>query len=327
MKKILILLSLTLVLMGCSQTKSANENAVSVGILQYSQHPALDKTYEGFKKALSDNGFSEDDNIVFNFNNAQSDSATNETIADKLVNDKHDLIFAIATPSAQAVAQKTQDIPVVIAAVTDPQNAGLVESNELPGGNITGVSDLTAVKEQIDLLHTLIPDAESVAVLYASSEDNSRLQANMAKEAIENLGMKALDASVSEINEIEQVTQSLVGKVDAIYIPTDNLLAEGMSTVSMITMAKEIPVIVGEKGMTEAGGLASDALDYFNHGYMAGLQAAQILKGEALPKDMPIGYLEDEHRELVINEDVAEALNIMIPEDLKAKATFVKWNQ
>ncbi len=309
-----------MILVGCSNDN--NEDTINIGIIQYSDHVALDKSYEGFIAALEENGYK--DKITISYNNAQSDSATNETIADKLVNDQSDLIYAIATPSAQAVANKTEDIPIVVAAVTDPKASGLVESNENPGGNITGVSDLTAVVEQIDLLHKLIPDAKNVAIMYASSEDNSRLQAEMAKEALSVKGINYVEASVSDINDIQQVSQSLVNKVDAIYIPTDNLLAEGITTVTSVTIEHGIPTIVGEKGMSEGGGLASDAIDYYNLGYQAGLSAIEILEGKNAG-DIPIKYLDASNREVVINTDVAEQLNIEIPEDLLNSATLVKW--
>lgn len=324
MKKIMIMVLITLLtLVGCSSENSGN--ALKIGVIQYSNHVALDKSYEGFKAALAENGYVDGENIVINYSNAQSDSATNETIAEKLVNDQSDLIYAIATPSAQAVANKTEDIPIVVAAVTDPQASGLVESNEKPGGNITGVSDLTAVVEQIELLLELVPEVNNVAVMYASSEDNSRLQAEMAISALKEKGIAYTEATVSDINDIQQVSQSLVNKVDAIYIPTDNLLAEGITTVTSITVEQGIPTIVGEKGMTEGGGLASDAIDYYNLGYMAGLQAIEILSGTNTPSTMPVKYLDENNREIVINTDVAEQLNIEIPESLKSKATLVKW--
>jgi len=314
-------------LVACGQEAKKGKDDVEVlkiGILQYAQHPALDQANEGFVQALADQGFVNGENIKIDFQNAQGNQATTETIADKLVNDGNDLIYAIATPAAQAVAQKTQDIPVVVSAVTNPENAGLVDSNEAPGGNITGVSDLTPVAEQIALLQELLPDAKRVAIMYTNAEDNSRFQAELAKTAIEAAGLEWIEATVSDISQIQQVTESLVGKVDVIYIPTDNLMAEGIATITMVATDKGIPCIVGEPSMVAGGGLATDGIDYYNVGYLAGLQAAKILRGEATPATMPIEYLGNEDREIVINKEVADELGIVIPDFLLDKVIEAK---
>lgn len=321
MKKYILLLVGLIVLVGCN-TKS--DDVINIGVIQFAKHSALDQSYEGFVAALNDNGYKDGENIKLNFNNAQGDFAVVESIASKLVNDNSDLIYAIATPSAQAVANKTSEIPILISAVTDPENSGLVKSNEKPGTNVSGVSDLTPVKEQIEILRTLLPQAKTVAIMYASSEDNSKIQAEMAKAELEKHGIAYIDASVSDMSEIEQVAQSLVNKVDAVYMPTDNLMAEGIQTVTMVLNERNIPSIVGEKGMTIGGGLASDALDYYNLGYLAGEQAVKILKGEVEISDMPIGYLSADEREIVINKTVAEQLNIIIPEILLDVAIIVE---
>ena len=316
---LVLLVCLSLVACGQEEKKVDNDVVVKVGILQYAQHPALDKANEGFVQALADQGFVDGDNIKIDFQNAQGNQATTETIADKLVNDGNALIYAIATPAAQAVAQKTQDIPVVVSAVTNPENAGLVDSNEAPGGNITGVSDLTPVAEQIALMQELLPNAKTVAIMYTNSEDNSRFQADLAKVAVEAAGLEWIEATVSDISQIQQVTESLVGKVDVIYIPTDNLMAEGIATITMVATNHGIPCIVGEPSMVMGGGLATDGIDYYNVGYLAGLQAAKILRGEATPATMPIEYLGKEDREIVINKEVVEALGIIVPDSLLDK--------
>ncbi|MDF9824640.1 putative ABC transport system substrate-binding protein [Breznakia sp. PF5-3] len=323
MKKIsmlLLTLFMGVMIVGCDDKDDA---VTHIGVIQYAEHPALDQAYEGFLAALKDEGYKEGDNLAIDFKNAQGDPSTPETIANKLVNDQNDLIYAIATPAAQAVAQKTSEIPVVISAVTDPKSSGLVKNNKKPGTNVTGTSDLTPVNEQIDLLTQLLPDAKKVAIMYTNAEDNSRFQADLAKKAIEKAGLEWSEAKVSDMSQIQQVTQSLVGKVDAIYIPTDNMMAEGMSTVSMVANKNNIPCIVGEGGMVKNGGLATYGINYYNLGYQAGLQAAKILKGEN-PADMPIEYLAAEDCELTINTTVAKELGITIPQELKDKATLVE---
>lgn len=302
-------------LTGCSQ---GNAKLKKVGIVQLTEHPALDATYEGFVEGLKEAGFEDNVNIKIDFNNAQGDQSNCVAIASKLVNNESDLILAIATPAAQAVAGKTTEIPTVITAVTDPKTSGLVDSNEAPGGNVTGTSDLTPVKEQIDLLVQILPDAKRVGVLYNSSETNSQFQADMAKEAIEAAGLEYIAATVSNTNEIQSVVQSLVSKVDVIYTPTDNMIAEGMPAVASVATENKIPVIVGEEGMCKSGGLATYGINYFNLGKQTGAMAAKILKGEAVPADMPIEYLTD--CTLMINKAVADELGIKIPQYLLDKA-------
>ena len=242
--------------------------------------------------------------------NASGDQSACQTVASKFANDKKDLILAIATPAAQAVAGAVTDTPVLITAVTDPAESGLVDDNQKPGGNVTGTSDLTPVKEQIDLLKQILPDAKKVGILYCSAESNSEIQAQMAREAIEAAGMTSQDFTVSSSNEIQTVVQSMVGKVDAIYAPTDNTIAAGMTTVGMVAGDNNLPVICGESGMVDNGGLATYGIDYYQLGYMTGQQAVRILTEGASPADMPIEYLPVEKCELTVNEETAATLGI-----------------
>ena len=287
-------------------TAAVDAKTYKIGVLQLVQHPALDKTNEGFVAALKDAGVKVD----FDQQNAAGDQSACQTIANTLVSNNSDLIFAIATPAAQAVAGATDTIPVLLSAVTDPAASGLVESNEVPGGNISGTSDLTPVKEQIDLMQKIIPDVKKVGLLYCSAESNSALQIEMAKEALETGGIEYKDYSVSASNEIRTVVESMVGNVDAIYAPTDNMIAAGMTTVAMVANEKKIPVICGEGGMVESGGLATYGIDYYQLGYMAGQQAVEILTKGADIKTMPIGYMDAEKCELQVNEDTAKELGI-----------------
>lgn len=298
-----------------TDTASADK-VYKIGVCQLVQHDALDAAYDGFIDGLKEAGFEEGKNLKIDYQNAQGEQANCATIASKLVNDQDDLILAIATPAAQACANATSDIPIVVTAVTDPAESGLVESNETPGKNVTGTSDLNPITEQMDLLVKLVPTAKKIAVLYNSSESNSKIQAEMAKEAGEKLGLEVIDATVSSSNEIQQVVQSLVGKVEAVYAPTDNMIAAGMATVAMVANENNLPVICGESGMVEAGGLATYGIDYFELGKLSGAQAAKILKGEATPASMPIEYLEASKLQVTVNEEVAKQLGIEIPADL-----------
>ena len=285
---------------------AADGQTYKIGVIQLVEHAALDASNQGFVAALDDAGIS----YEIDQQNAQGDQSACQTIAEKLVNDGNDLILAIATPAAQAVAGATTEIPILVTAVTDPADAGLVESNEVPGGNVSGTSDLTPVKEQIDLLKQILPDAKKVGILYCSAESNSVFQSDMAQAACEAAGLESEVFTVSSSNEIQQVVESMVGKVDAIYAPTDNTIAAGMATVGMVANDNGLPVICGEAGMVEAGGLATYGIDYYQLGYMAGEQAVEILVNGADISQMPIGYLSADRCELSTNQETADALGI-----------------
>lgn len=303
---------------GADGAASTGEKTIKIGVIQYVAHDALDAAYKGFVDGLAEAGYKEGENMTLDFQNAQGEVANGSSIAGKLVNDGNDLILAIATPAAQAVAQATadkQDLPVLITAVTDPVDAGLVQSSEAPGGNITGTSDLSPVKQQMELLKKLVPAAKKVGFLYASSEANSVFQINLAREAAEELGLETQDFTVSSTNDLQQVVQSMVGKVDAVYSPTDNTIAAGMPAVAEIAKQNKLPVIVGEAGMVENGGLASYSLDYYELGKITAAMAVRILKGEAKPADMPIEYQTEFN--LQLNQETADAIGITVPDDLK----------
>ncbi|MCI8466485.1 MAG: ABC transporter substrate-binding protein [Lachnospiraceae bacterium] len=291
---------------------SANGETVKIGVVQLTEHPALDAAYDGFVEALKEAGYEEGKNLELDFNNAQGDVSNCETIANKLVNDKNKLILAIATPAAQAVAGKTTEIPILATAITDFAAAGLVDSNDAPGTNVSGSSDMNPVEEQISLLQELLPDAKKVGIMYCSSEDNSILQANLAKEVCEKKGLEYEEFTVSDSSMIQSVAESMIGKVDAVYIPTDNLLAEAMATVTMITNANGLPCIVGEENMVANGGLATYGLDYFALGKMAGAMAVDILENGTDISTMPVQYINAKDCSLAVNSKAAQELNVSL---------------
>jgi putative ABC transport system substrate-binding protein len=285
---------------------SGSGTTYKVGVLQLTEHSALDASNKGFVAALDESGIS----YTIDQQNAQGDQTACQTIASKLAGDGDDLILAIGTPAAQAMAGATDTTPIVGTAITDYESAGLVESNEAPGGNVTGTSDLTPVSDQIDLLHKLLPDAKTVGLLYCTAESNSEYQIKLAEDACAKLGISTTRYTVSSSNEIQSVVESMAGKVDAIYAPTDNTIAAGMSTVSMVANENKIPVICGEEGMVNAGGLASYSIDYYDLGHKAGEMAVKILNGEATPAEMAIEYQDASECKLVTNQETADALGI-----------------
>ena len=283
-----------------------------IGVLQLTEHAALDASNEGFVAALDDAGI----DYEIDQQNAQNDQSACQTIASKLVNDGDDLILAIGTPAAQAVAGATSDIPIVGTAITDFAASGLVDDNDAPGGNLTGTSDMNPVADQMDLLQQLIPDAEKVGLLYCTAESNSDIQISMAEEELDALGIGYERYTVSSSNEIQQVVESMVGQVDAIYTPTDNTIAAGMTTVSMVANENKIPVICGEIGMVQNGGLASVSINYEELGRRAGEMAVEILTEGADPAEMPIGTMGADECDLVYHQETADEIDV----DVSARA-------
>lgn len=317
MKK-LIALTLSAIMalsvVGCSSGGKEEDNKVKIGILQQLEHVALDNAREGFVKALEDNGYVDGENLVLDIQNAQSDQSNLSTMSDRLVNEKNDIILAIATGAAQSVAGKTKDIPILITAVTDPVDAGLAESMEKPNTNVSGTSDASPIKEQIELMLRLKPDTKVVGLMYTSSEDNSVLQINQVKAILDDMNLEYVEQTVTNSNDVQQAAQSIVKKCDAIYIPTDNVLASSIAIVGSEAVREKVPVICGESGMVMSGGLATLGIDYYNLGYQTGEMAIRVLNGEDITT-MQIETQKD--YSYTINGDMADALGITIPAELQ----------
>ncbi|CCQ92245.1 ABC-type uncharacterized transport system,periplasmic component [[Clostridium] ultunense Esp] len=293
------------------------EKSFKIGVTQIVSHPALDGARQGFVDALKANGFEEGKNVTYDFQNAEGSQDTAKSIADKFVSNKVDLILAIATPTAQAAAQTTKDIPIVITAVTDPVSAGLVASMEKPGGNVTGTTDMNPVKEQLQLV-TRLTTGKRLGILYNSGESNSEVQVKMAQDAAKELGLTVELSAVTNSSEVKAAAESLSSKVDAFYVPTDNTVVSALEAVIGVAEAKKIPLVVGEGDSVKRGGLITYGIDYYQLGYQTGEMAVKILKGEAKPADMPVE--SQKNLKLYVNETEAKKVGIEIPQDLLDKA-------
>lgn len=330
MKKLLLLvmaLVLAVALAGCGGGGQSEEpeqgqeaEQVQLGIIQIVDHPALDAARQGFLDVMAENGYQDGENLVVDFQSAQGDKSTLQTIANKFVNDGKDLILAIATDSAVAMANETTEIPILITAVTDPVTAKLVNSLEQPGTNVTGTTDMNPVADQLALIKELVPGAENVGIIYNSSEVNSEVQVQIAREAAPGLGLTLHEATATASNEVMQATQSLVGKVDAIYLPTDNTVISSLSAVLQVAEENKIPVIAGEGNSVEEGALATLGIDYEKLGRQTAEIALRVLEGEN-PADIPVESQKD--ASLVINLKAAERFGVTIPEEIKARAAQV----
>ena len=313
MKKLVcILLSVMLIASLCA-CGAKEDDTLKIGIIQLTEHQALDAAREGFVDKLNEAGIE----VEIDVQNAQGEQTVCATIAGTMVNDGVDLILAIATPAAQAAAQATADIPILVTAVTDPASAGLVNSNENPGTNVSGTSDMNPIEAQVDLLLKFAPEAKTIGLLYCSSEDNSILQADIAKKALEAKGIAVEIFTAADSSEVQAVTQSMIGKVDGVYIPTDNLMADSMAAIGMILTPAKIPVVAGESNMTMAGGLATYGIDYYALGQKTAEMAIEILVNGADVSTMPIQYYDEESLSLTINEETLNQLGIELPADLQ----------
>ena len=313
MKKILLVavLALAILMTGCGKKE---ESKTKIGITQIIEHPALDASKEGFLQALKDAGYDES-KVDIEFQSAQGDFGTAQTIANSYVQDKKDLILAIATPSAQAAYNATKEIPILITAVTDPESAGLT------GDNISGTSDMSPVKQQMELIKKLLPNAKKVGIVYNTSEQNSEFLVKKTIEECEKLSLEVITSGVTNVNEVSSALDSILGKVDVLYVPTDNLMTAAIPLVLQKTNAAKVPVIGSIKDMVEQGAVATETIDYYKLGYQTGEMAVRILKGESI-KDMPVETLND--TQLIINKGAAEKIGISLDniEDLDKAEIF-----
>ncbi|MGK0466956.1 ABC transporter substrate-binding protein [Clostridium sp.] len=322
-----VLLTAT-ILGGCSGTSASNSDqklkdkkVIKIGITQIIEHPSLDLAREGFISALKSKGYEDGKNIKIDYQNAQGDMPTAQSIAQNFVSQKEDLIFAVATPTAQAAFNATKDIPILITAVTDPVNAGLAKYLENSGTNVTGTSDNVSIEKQFELLKKLVPSAKKVGILYNTSESNSEIQVENAKKISKNYGLEIITAGLTNVNEVQQSLNSIIGKIDVLYVPTDNVVVSAMPVIANACFKRNLPIIGSEKGAVSQGGLATMGINYTKLGFQTGLMAVDIIEGKK-PSEIPITMLKD--MQLFINEDAAKKLNIKIPQDLASKAEKVK---
>ena len=294
----------------------SSDKTFKIGVIQLLEHDALNANYQGFLDKINELMPGQ---VEIDYQNAQGEQTNCTTIVNKFVSDGVDMIFAIATPAAQAAKTATSDIPILISSVTDPAEAGLVDSNEVPGANLTGTSDLNPIEQQSDLLLQLVPDAKTVGVFYNSGEDNSVFQYNLAKEALEAKGITVNAYTVSDATQLETVAQSAVGKIDAAYIGTDNLIASSMGTISKVLTEAGVPIICGEANMVENGGTATYGLNYYNLGVKTAEMAYEVLANGADTASMAIQYLPAEELDFTVNQDILAQLGIELPADLAAQ--------
>ncbi|RSJ90269.1 MULTISPECIES: ABC transporter substrate-binding protein [Streptococcus] len=281
-----------------------------IGISQFITHQSLDATREGFVDELAKQGYVEGENIEIDLQNAQGEQRNLKTISQQLA-ESSDVVLAIATPSAQSLANTTQTTPVIFSAVTDPVSAKLVESREHPGGNVTGTSDQSsdAISTQINLIKKVLPKAKTIGILYTQSEPNSVVQKDEAKRLLEEKGFTVVEKTILDSNNVKAAAESLMAEVDMVFVPTDNIISSTMETVKQVSIKHKVPVFGGSTEMIAVGGLYNYGTNYEELGRQTARMLIRVLKGEK-PENIAVEL--PEKLELHTNQEMADALGIDI---------------
>ena len=294
---------------------SGSDGVYNIGICQQMQHVSLDEATQGFEDALTE--LLGEENVKFDYQNAGGEQANCTSIVSKFVTDNVDLIMANATTAVQCAKEATTEIPVVGTSVTDYVSTGIVDSAENPGSNVTGYSDLSDANNHVELIQQLLPEAQTVAILYSTGEENSRIQAESAAAAFEAAGLTAESYTANDSNDISSVVTEACTQADVIYVPTDNLMAANMELVKNVALNQKVPVVSCFTADENDGALLSISISYYTMGYLAGEMAYEILVNGADPASMPIGVMSVEDMDITINQSVADELGITILESMQ----------
>ncbi|MFF2907437.1 ABC transporter substrate-binding protein [Paenibacillus sp. NPDC057934] len=300
-------------------TGSGDAKTYKIAISQYVEHPSLDATREGILAALKDAGIVEGENLKVDFENAQADQANNLSIAQKIAGDNNDLVLAIATPSAQAVVQSIKnDTPILFAAVTDPLDAKIVKDLDHPGGNVSGASDTNpaAITELMDFIAAQFPNVKKLGLVINEGEPNAVTMAGIAKKALDQHGIELVKAAITNTSEVKQAAESLVGRVDALYVTLDNTVVAGIEPIIQTANANKLPFFSSDRDTVEKGAFATVGFKYFDHGYQVGQMAAEVLKDGKKPGDMKVSM--QEKLDVILNLKAAAAQGIEVTDAMKS---------
>ncbi len=303
-KSLIILVVITLLFTACGDSgKGSDGEVLKIGILQFTQHPALDAAREGFEAAFEDR-----DDIELVYQNAQASIPNIQSISNKFIRDEVDLIFAIATPVAQGIKNINDEIPVVFTAITDPVEAKIVDSWETSNNNFTGTSDEAPIEEQLEIFKQIDDSIEKIGFIYSTNEANSQIQLDMVKEIAPSLGLEVEAMGVSDINELAKATDSLIARVDAIYTPADNMIASGINVIAQKAIQAQIPTVAAEGAHVKNGILITKGINYFDLGEQSAQMVDKILFDGVDPADLPIE--KSDNIEIEINEETLEKLGL-----------------
>lgn len=306
---------------GTEQKSSSADSAgkLQIGVVQIMEHTSLDTIRESFLAEMESLGYGED-KVEFDIQNAQGEQTNLSSICKKFVGDNVDMIVAIATPTAQAAAASTSDIPIVFSAVTDPVEAKLVADPEHPDKNLTGTSDAIPVDEVMQLCQKLTPDVKKIGFMYTTSEINSQVTAEKAIQEAEKMGYETQLITISEVSELQQAAQSLAQNVDAIYVPIDNTIAQAMKVLAQVGLDYKIPIYTGADSMVQDGGFATVGIEYDKLGQQTAKMAKSILEGTPV-SEVPVESLDEFGT--FINKSTAEAIGVEIPAEIADNATLM----
>lgn len=327
LKRLVIMLVLAFCFIGfvgCKKDeKPTGEKKFEIGILQLVTHGALDAARNGFIEGLKEAGLEEGKNITITVKNPEADPTTMQQMATELVR-KCDLVLGIATDAAialqTAAENEGKDLPILFTAVTDAVEANLVDSNEKPGHNVTGTSDINPVEAQIDLLKELLPEAKKFGIVYNIAEVNSKVQANAASAQATKDGLECIVKTVSEASELGSAISNLLSLgIEALYLPTDNLVAKNITVVVQACEEAKIPTICGEGSMVDAGGTITYGVNYTNLGKQTAVMAKKILLDGVKPADIPVESQPNEALDISVNEEGLAAIGLTLPESIRSK--------
>lgn len=309
--------TLALLLIASLAGPTAAQDRVTVAVTAIVEHPALDAARDGIKEALAEGGFEDGRNLRFIYESAQGNPATAAQIARKFVGESPDVIVPISTPSAQAVVGATKQIPVVFTAVTDPLGAKLVSSLERPGGNVTGMSDLSPIGKHLDLIKEITPNVKTLGVIYNPGEANSLTLLDLLRKEAPARGLAIKEAAAPKSADVLPAAQSLVRNVDAIYVPTDNTVVTALEAIVRVGTQNRLPVYAGDTDSVPRGAIAALGFNYRDVGRQTGRIVLRVLKGEK-PGDIPVQGVEI--TELHVNPASAGAMGVTIPDAVVARA-------
>lgn len=312
-----VLTTLSFALLAATAVRAADITVATTAIVE---HPALDAARDGVRDELAAAGYKEGENLRFLYESAQGNPATAAQIARKFVGEAPDVIVPISTPSAQAVVSATKDIPIVFTAVTDPVGAKLVSNAAKPGANVTGMSDLSPIGKHMDLIKRITPDAASVGVPFNPGEANSVTLLALIKAEAPARGLTVIEAPATKSSEVLGAAQSLVGKADVIYVPTDNTIVTALEAVIKVGVDNKVPVYAGDTDSVPRGAMAALGFNYYDVGRQTGKMVLRVLKGEA-PGDIAVEGVEI--TELYVNPGMAAKMGVTLPDALIEEAKEV----
>lgn len=309
-KNVKVFLSIMLVLLSSfisPLSANAESHPLRIGILQHVEHVSYDENRLGMIEGLHNRGYIDGENIIIDYQNASGNQSVLQSLAEKLVNE-NDYILAVGTPALQALANVTTELPIYFSSVTDPVGTGAVSNLEKPGANITGTSNLGPIKEQIDLMLSIQPEAYTIGLIYNSGESNSQYQVDRAVDYLTELGLEAHIQTITSSNEIQQVLGKQVKEIDALFLVTDNTTATAMPLVGELAKSENMGVYGATINMIEENGLATYGLNYYDLGVQTIEMLLETIENNIAPGDQAIQYAKN--LELFVNEEYANTIQI-----------------